>query len=457
MELSALSNVIFFVTNIKMNYFFTSESVSEGHPDKVADQISDALLDEFLVRDPESHVAIETLVTTGQAVIAGEVRSEAYVDLQETVRNVIKKIGYTRGVYRFDGDAVGILNAIHEQSPDINRGVSNDAPEQLGAGDQGMMFGYATDETPTYLPLTLDLAHALVKELAAIRREGKQMTYYRKGKQVSYLRPDAKSQVTVEYNEKGEPVRIDTIVVSTQHDEFVEPLDDTPQALASAEKEMQQIISNDVREVLIPRVMSRYSAEVQKLLDLNTVKIYVNPTGKFVIGGPHGDTGLTGRKIIVDTYGGRGAHGGGAFSGKDPSKVDRSAAYALRHIAKNLVAAGVARQVLVQAAYAIGKAEPVSLAVNTYGTAQVPLSDAEIAAKVRELVPLTPHAIEQRLRLRQPMYLETASYGHVGRTPRRVTKWFHERGKAPYSREVDLFTWEKTDLAPLFKKAFGLR
>ena len=439
-----------------MNHFFTSESVSEGHPDKVADQISDALLDQFLARDPDSRVAIESLVTTGQAVIAGEVHSEAYVDIQETVRGVIKKIGYTRGAYRFDGDAVGILNAIHEQSPDIGRGVGREAPELQGAGDQGMMFGYATDETPTFLPLTLDLSHALVKELAAIRREAKEMTYYRKGKQVSYLRPDAKSQVTVEYGDDGRPLRIDTIVVSTQHDEFIEPLDNTPDAQAAADRQMQQTIEKDVREVLVPRVMARYGEQVQRLFDMDTVKLYVNPTGKFVIGGPHGDTGLTGRKIIVDTYGGRGAHGGGAFSGKDPSKVDRSAAYALRHIARNLVAAGVARQVLVQAAYAIGKPEPVSVAVNTYGTARVPVSDAEIAAKVRELVPLTPHAIEKRLNLRQPMYLETAAYGHMGRTPRRVTKWFHDRGREPYSREVELFTWEKEDLVPLFRTAFGL-
>lgn len=440
-----------------MNHFFTSESVSEGHPDKVADQISDALLDQFLARDPDSHVAIECLVTTGQAVIAGEVHSEACVDIQETVRNVIKKIGYTRGAYRFDGDAVGIFNAIHEQSDDIGRGVKREHPELQGAGDQGMMFGYATDETDTFLPLTLDLSHALVKELAAIRREGKEMTYYRKGKQVSYLRPDAKSQVTVEYDDNGSPVRIDTIVVSTQHDEFIQPLDDTDAAQAAADLQMQQTIERDVREVLLPRVMARYNPHVRSLLNTDTVKLYVNPTGKFVIGGPHGDTGLTGRKIIVDTYGGRGAHGGGAFSGKDPSKVDRSAAYALRHIAKNLVAAGVARQVLVQAAYAIGRPEPVSLSVNTFGTSHIDMTDAEIAAKVLELVNLTPHAIEKRLNLRQPMYLETAAYGHMGRTPRRVTKWFCDRGREPYSREVELFTWEKLDLVDLFGESFGIR
>lgn len=440
-----------------MNHFFTSESVSEGHPDKVADQISDALLDEFLARDPASHVAIETLCTTGQVVVAGEVSSEAYVDIQETVRNIIKKIGYTRGVYRFDGDAVGIFNAIHEQSRDISRGVNNNDPSMQGAGDQGMMFGYATDETDTFLPLTLDLSHALVKELAVIRHQAREMTYYRKGKLVSYLRPDAKSQVTVEYDNDGRPVRIDTIVVSTQHDEFVTPLDDTEMAIVAAEKEMHDIIEKDVIEVLIPRVMSHYSPEVQQLYNPDTCMIYVNPTGKFVIGGPHGDTGLTGRKIIVDTYGGRGAHGGGAFSGKDPSKVDRSAAYALRHIAKNLVAAGVAHQILVQAAYAIGKPEPVSLAVNTFGTARIPMSDAQIAQKVKEIVDLSPHAIERDLNLRQPIYTETAAYGHMGRTPRTIEKTFRaDHNQGNFSRSVKLFTWEELDLVDTFRKAFDI-
>lgn len=441
-----------------MHYLFTSESVSEGHPDKVADQISDALLDEFLARDASSHVAVETLCTTGQVVVAGEVSSSAYVDIQDTVRDTIKRIGYTRGAYRFDGDAVGIFNAIHEQSPDISRGVNRDTPELQGAGDQGMMFGYATDETPSYLPLTLDLAHALMKELAAIRREGKEMTYYRKGKNVSYLRPDAKSQVTVEYDENDTPVRIRTIVVSTQHDEFVLPLEDTPEARRTAEKEMCDQIKKDVREVLIPRVMARYSPEVQALLHKD-YELLVNPTGKFVIGGPHGDTGLTGRKIIVDTYGGRGAHGGGAFSGKDPSKVDRSAAYALRHIAKNLVAAGVARKVLVQAAYAIGKAEPVSVTVNTFGTAKVPLSDAEIAARITEVAPLRPYDIEKRLNLRQPIYEETAAYGHMGRTPQTVTKRFRDlddRSKF-IECEVRLFPWEELDLVEPSRKAFGVK
>lgn len=444
--------------NIRMNYFFTSESVSEGHPDKIADQISDALLDEFLARDPQSHVAIETLCTTGQVVVAGEVSSSAYVDIQDTVRKVIKRIGYTRGAYRFDGDAVGIFNAIHEQSPDIHRGVNRDKPENQGAGDQGMMFGYATGETPTYLPLTLDLSHALVKELAAIRREGKAMTYYRKGKEVSYLRPDAKSQVTVEYDQEGNPVRIDTIVVSTQHDEFVLPLEDTPEAKQAAEKQMCEQIKKDVREVLIPRVMAHYGPEVQNLLDMDHVKLHVNPTGKFVIGGPHGDTGLTGRKIIVDTYGGRGAHGGGAFSGKDPSKVDRSAAYALRHIAKNLVAAGVAKRVLVQAAYAIGEPEPVNIAVDTFGTALIPLSDAEIAATLSKTISLRPYDIEQRLQLRQPIYLETAAYGHMGRTPRKCTKKYRDLDhRSQYlERDVELFPWEKLDLVSTFRKAFHL-
>jgi S-adenosylmethionine synthetase len=438
-----------------MSYLFTSESVSEGHPDKVADQISDALLDQFLARDSKSKVAIETLCTTGQVVIAGEVRSRAYVDMQETTRNVIKEIGYTRGAYRFDGDAVGILCAVHEQSDDINRGVDREDETLQGAGDQGMMFGYATDETATYLPLSLDLSHALVKELAAIRREGKDMTYYRKGKLCTYLRPDSKSQVTVEYDNEGKLKRIHTIVVSTQHDEFIQPVDNTDEAQAKADQLMCEQIKKDVKEILIPRVMAKYPEHIEALLDDKLI-LHVNPTGKFVIGGPHGDTGLTGRKIIVDTYGGRGAHGGGAFSGKDPSKVDRSAAYAARHVAKNLVAAGVASEVLVQVAYAIGKAEPVSINVNTYGTAKVPMSDEQIAEKVKEIFPLTPYQIEQRLKLRNPIYRETAAYGHVGRTPRIVKKEFQSRYEAPVVKEVELFTWEKLDYVDKVKNSFGL-
>jgi S-adenosylmethionine synthetase len=438
-----------------MSYLFTSESVSEGHPDKVADQISDALLDQFLARDSKSKVAIETLCTTGQVVIAGEVRSRAYVDMQETTRNVIKEIGYTRGAYRFDGDAVGILCAVHEQSDDINRGVDREDETLQGAGDQGMMFGYATDETATYLPLSLDLSHALVKELAAIRREGKDMTYYRKGKLCTYLRPDSKSQVTVEYDNEGKLKRIHTIVVSTQHDEFIQPVDNTDEAQAKADQLMCEQIKKDVKEILIPRVMAKYPEHIEALLDDKLI-LHVNPTGKFVIGGPHGDTGLTGRKIIVDTYGGRGAHGGGAFSGKDPSKVDRSAAYAARHVAKNLVAAGVASEVLVQVAYAIGKAEPVSINVNTYGTAKVSMSDEQIAEKVKEIFPLTPYQIEKRLKLRNPIYRETAAYGHVGRTPRIVKKEFQSRYEAPVVKEVELFTWEKLDYVDKVKNSFGL-
>ncbi|MDE5842177.1 MAG: methionine adenosyltransferase [Muribaculaceae bacterium] len=440
-----------------MHYLFTSESVSEGHPDKVSDQISDALLDEFLARDPQSHVAIETLCTTGQVVVAGEVTSQAYVDIPAAARDVINRIGYNRGAYRFDADSLGLLSAIHEQSADINRGVSREVEEEQGAGDQGMMFGYAVDETDTYMPLTIDLSHRLLVELAKIRREGDAMNYYRKGKLSTYLRPDAKSQVTVEYDENGKPVRIDTIVVSTQHDEFVLPLDDTKQAQDKADQEMHDIIYRDVRDVLLPRVIATLPEDVQKLFDAD-LKLHVNPTGKFVIGGPHGDTGLTGRKIIVDTYGGRGAHGGGAFSGKDPSKVDRSAAYACRHIAKNLVAAGVAGEVLVQVAYAIGKAEPVSLFINTYGTAKVNLSDAEIAARVKDLFDMRPRAIEDRLKLRNPIYLETAAYGHVGREPRTVKKTFHSRyEKDPIEREVELFTWEKLDAVDEIRRIFNIQ
>ena len=445
-----------------MNYLFTSESVSEGHPDKVSDQISDALLDEFLARDPRSHVAIETLCTTGQVVVAGEVTSEAYVDIPAATRDVINRIGYNRGAYRFDADSLGLLSAIHEQSADINRGVSREEEAMQGAGDQGMMFGYAVDETgtsdadSTFMPLTLDLSHRLLVELAKIRREGDVMNYYRKGKLASYLRPDAKSQVTVEYDEEGRPVRIHTIVVSTQHDEFVLPLSDTPEAQKKADQEMHDIIFRDVRDILIPRVKESLPESLQALFDEDMI-LHVNPTGKFVIGGPHGDTGLTGRKIIVDTYGGRGAHGGGAFSGKDPSKVDRSAAYACRHIAKNLVAAGVAREVLVQVAYAIGKAEPVSIFVNTFGTSKVGLSDAQIAERVKEIFDMRPKAIEERLKLRNPIYLETASYGHFGRRPEIVKKTFLSRyEKEPIEREVELFTWEKLDAVDDIKKTFNL-
>ena len=452
--------------NAKMNHLFTSESVSEGHPDKVADQISDRLLDEFLARDPKSHVAIETMVTTGQVIVAGEVSSTAYVDIQSAVRDVINRIGYNRGAYRFDGDSCGILSAIHEQSGDIDRGVSRvadaalldpDADDLQGAGDQGMMFGYACDETENYMPLTLELSHMLLRELADIRREGKEMTYYRKGKLTTYLRPDAKSQVTVEYDESGKPLRIHTIVVSTQHDDFVAPCDDSAEAQASADKEMLETIRNDVQEVLLPRVIAKLPETTRRLFE-SDYTLHVNPTGKFVLGGPHADTGVTGRKIIVDTYGGHGAHGGGAFSGKDPSKVDRSAAYAARHIAKNLVAAGVADRVLVQVAYAIGEAKPVSLCINTYGTANVGLSDSEIAAKVAEMpcFDMTPYAIEKRFGLRNPIYRETASYGHMGRQPMTVTKTFHSKYEKPFTRTVELFTWEKLGAVPAVKKAFGL-
>lgn len=445
-----------------MSYLFTSESVSEGHPDKVADQISDNLLDEFLARDPESHVAVETLVTTGQVVVAGEVSSDAYVDVADTTRALINRIGYNRGAYRFDGDSCGILSAIHEQSGDIDRGVRREVPEDReaeelqGAGDQGMMFGYAVDETPEYLPLTLSLSHRILRELAAVRREGLQMAYYRKGKLVTYLRPDAKSQVTVEYGPDKRPVRIDTIVVSTQHDEFILPLDSTPAAQEKADAEMLAVIEKDVREVLLPRVRESLPEDIKALWG-DDVKVYVNPTGKFVIGGPHGDTGLTGRKIIVDTYGGRGAHGGGAFSGKDPSKVDRSAAYACRHIAKNMVAAGVASEMLVQVAYAIGRAEPVSVFVDTFGTGRTGKSDAEIAEAVKELFDLRPLAIEKRLKLREPIYLETAAYGHVGREPQWVEKTFGNRyEKEPVVKKVELFTWEKLDAVDAIRARFGL-
>ena len=439
-----------------MNYLFTSESVSEGHPDKVADQLSDAVLDEFLAQDPNSKVACETLVTTGQVVLAGEVKSTAYVDLMDTARRVINRIGYNKSAYKFDGDSCGIFSAIHEQSADINRGVERKDPMEQGAGDQGMMFGYACNETDNYMPLSLELSHLLLVELAKIRREGQQMTYLRKGKEVSYLRPDSKSQVTIEYNDKNEPVRVHTIVLSTQHDEFITADDNTPEAQERADADMLARIYDDVKNILLPRVKAQLPARVQALFD-DDLKLLVNPTGKFVIGGPHGDTGLTGRKIIVDTYGGKGAHGGGAFSGKDPSKVDRSAAYAARHIAKNLVAAGVADEVLVQVSYAIGVAQPVSIYVNTYGKSHVKESDAEIAEVVKHLFDLRPRAIEERLKLRNPIYEETASYGHMGRTPRTVTKVFNSRYLAqPIVREVELFTWEKLDYIEPIRKAFGL-
>ena len=439
-----------------MSYLFTSESVSEGHPDKVSDQISDLLLDEFLARDPESHVAIETLCTTGQVVVAGEVRSDAYVDIHSATRNLIKEIGYDRGAFRFDGDSLGILSAIHEQSGDINRGVARGEKLEQGAGDQGMMFGYAVDETENLMPLTLDLAHLLLRELSDIRREGKEMVYYRKGKLKTYLRPDSKSQVTVEYNDDRTPKRIHTIVVSTQHDDFITPLDDSDQARDRADEEMLEKIRKDVKEVLLPRVIAKLPENVKAPFD-DDIVLHVNPTGKFVLGGPHADTGLTGRKIIVDTYGGRGAHGGGAFSGKDPSKVDRSAAYACRHIAKNMVKAGVAREMLVQVSYAIGVASPVSIFVDTYGTAAPGLTDPEIAEKIKELFDLRPGAIEQELKLRNPIYRETAAYGHMGQQPRTVTKRFRSRYETEsIEREVELFTWEKTDRVDDIKKAFGL-
>ena len=430
-----------------MNYLFTSESVSEGHPDKVADQLSDALLDEFLAYDPDSKVACETLVTTGQVVLAGEVKSNAYVDLMDVARKVINRIGYTKSEYKFDGDSCGVFSAIHEQSPDINRGVEREDPMDQGAGDQGMMFGYACAETDNFMPLSLDLSHLLLKELAAIRREGKVMTY---------LRPDSKSQVTIEYNEQNEPVRIHTIVISTQHDEFITPADDTTQAQQQADEQMLKTIYADVEKYLIPRVKAILPERIQQLFDEQLI-LHVNPTGKFVIGGPHGDTGLTGRKIIVDTYGGKGAHGGGAFSGKDPSKVDRSAAYAARHIAKNLVAAGVSDEVLVQISYAIGVAQPVSVYVNTYGKSKVNMSDAEIAQKVAQIFDLRPKAIEERLKLRNPIYEETAAYGHMGRTPQTVRKVFTSKyNPEPVVREVELFTWEKLDYVTAVKQAFHL-
>jgi S-adenosylmethionine synthetase len=417
-----------------MPYLFTSESVSEGHPDKVADQISDALIDHFLAFDPNSKVACETLVTTGQVVLAGEVKSKAYLDVQEIARQVIRRIGYTKSEYMFEANSCGVLSAIHEQSSDINQGVDRKKKEEQGAGDQGMMFGYATAETEDYMPLALDLAHKLLQELAALRRENKQ---------IKYLRPDAKSQVTLEYDDNNRPVRIDAIVISTQHDDF------------DTEAKMQERINKDIISILIPRVKSKYKKYAKLFND--QIKYHINPTGKFVIGGPHGDTGLTGRKIIVDTYGGKGAHGGGAFSGKDPSKVDRSAAYATRHIAKNLVAAGVCDEVLVQVSYAIGVAQPMGIYVNTYGTAKVDMTDGEIAKTVESIFDMRPYFIEQRLKLRTPIYSETAAYGHMGRKPEVVTKEFFSPDGKTIKKKVELFTWEKLDYVAKVKKAFGIR
>ena len=429
-----------------MAYFFTSESVSEGHPDKVADQISDALLDNFLAQDKDSKVACETLVTTGLTVLSGEVKTKAYVDVQKIARKVIRKIGYNKSEYQFDADSCGVISAIHEQSADINQGVEADKGlhAEQGAGDQGMMFGYATDETDNYMPLALDLSHRILIELADIRREGKEMTY---------LRPDSKSQVTIEYSDDNQPIRIEAIVVSTQHDEFILAEEDTDAAKAEAETAMQKQIENDVKTILIPRVLAQLEDRQQVLF--GTEKYHVNPTGKFVIGGPHGDTGLTGRKIIVDTYGGKGAHGGGAFSGKDPSKVDRSAAYATRHIAKNLVAAGLCKQVLVQVSYAIGVAKPMGIFVDTYGTSNVDLSDGEIAKKVEDIFDMRPAAIIDRLKLKNPIYQETAAYGHMGRTPETKSFTFDIEGQ---SKELTLetFTWEKLDYVDDVKRVFSL-
>ena len=417
-----------------MPYLFTSESVSEGHPDKVADQISDALIDNFLAFDPQSKVACETLVTTGQVVLAGEVKSKAYLDVQEIARNVIRRIGYTKSEYMFEASSCGVLSAIHEQSADINQGVDRKKKEEQGAGDQGMMFGYATNETADYMPLALDIAHKLLIELAALRRENKQ---------IKYLRPDAKSQVTLEYDDNNKPVRIDAIVVSTQHDDF------------DSEAKMLAKIKADIINILIPRVKSKYKKYARLFND--DIKFHINPTGKFVIGGPHGDTGLTGRKIIVDTYGGKGAHGGGAFSGKDPSKVDRSAAYATRHIAKNLVAAGLADEVLVQVSYAIGVAKPPSINVNTFGSAKVNLNDGEISRVVESIFDMRPYFIEKRLKLRNPIYSETAAYGHMGREPKIVEKTFVSPDGKKVTKKVELFTWEKLDYVGKVKKAFGLK
>jgi S-adenosylmethionine synthetase len=418
-----------------MSYYFTSESVSEGHPDKVSDQVSDALLDNFLAFDPSSKVACETLVTTGQIVLAGEVKSDTYVDLQQVARDVVNQIGYTKAEYQFNGDSCGVISLIHEQSQDINQGVDRSKPEEQGAGDQGMMFGYATNETDNYMPLALDISHKILQELAEERRNDGG---------IGYLRPDAKSQVTIEYSDDHVPIKIDTIVVSTQHDAFDQ--DDAT---------MLSQIETDIITHIIPRVKAHYPDYVQKLFE-GDITYHVNPTGKFVIGGPHGDTGLTGRKIIVDTYGGKGAHGGGAFSGKDPSKVDRSAAYATRHIAKNLVAAGICDQALVQISYAIGVAEPTSLFVDTYGSSKIDLSDSDIARTIKNNLSLTPYQIEKRLKLRNPIYLETAAYGHMGRTPQTVTKYFESPYNGQVQKEVELFTWEKLDLIKNFKTLFNI-
>ena len=418
-----------------MPYFFTSESVSEGHPDKVSDQISDALLDNFIAFDPESKVACETLVTTGQVVLAGEVKSSTYLDAQQIARDTINSIGYTKDEYQFSGNSCGIISLIHEQSKDINRGVDRDNKEEQGAGDQGIMFGYATDETDNHIPLSLDLSHKILIELADLRRDGKQ---------IPYLRPDAKSQVTIEYDDNHKPIRIDTIVVSTQHDPFDK----------SNEKVLKKI-NSDIINIAVKNVINKEPLHIQKLFN-DDIIYHINPTGKFVIGGPHGDTGLTGRKIIVDTYGGKGAHGGGAFSGKDPSKVDRSAAYAARHIAKNIVAAGVAKEILVQLSYAIGLVAPTSVNVNTFNTAKVPLSDVAIAEKVSQIFDLRPYAIEQRLKLRNPIYLETAAYGHMGRSPQKITKVFESPYSGRVEKKVELFTWEKLDYLNKIKKTFEL-
>ncbi|WP_299398062.1 methionine adenosyltransferase [uncultured Gelidibacter sp.] len=429
-----------------MAYLFTSESVSEGHPDKVADQISDALIDNFLAFDKDSKVACETMVTTGQVVLAGEVRSNTYLDVQKIARDTINKIGYTKGAYMFDGNSCGVFSAIHEQSEDINRGVDKANKEEQGAGDQGMMFGYATNETENYMPLALDLSHRLMIELAALRRENNEITY---------LRPDSKSQVTIEYSDDNVPQRIDAIVVSTQHDDFVKPKSNSKADIDAAEIEMLEKIRKDIIEILIPRVVAGLPEHIQVLFN-DDITYHINPTGKFVIGGPHGDTGLTGRKIIVDTYGGKGAHGGGAFSGKDPSKVDRSAAYAARHIAKNLVAAGLCDEILVQVSYAIGVAQPTSIYVNTYGTCPYNLTDGEIAEKIFGIFDMRPAAIEERLKLRQPMYSETAAYGHMGRVNETVTKTFEQFNGESITLDVELFTWEKLDRIDEVRAAFGI-
>lgn len=429
-----------------MAYLFTSESVSEGHPDKVADQISDALIDNFLAFDKDSKVACETLVTTGQVVLAGEVKSQTYLDVQKIARDTINKIGYTKSAYMFDGNSCGVFSAIHEQSEDINRGVDRATKEEQGAGDQGMMFGYATSETENYMPLALDLSHRLMIELAALRRENKDITY---------LRPDSKSQVTIEYSDDNIPQRIDAIVVSTQHDDFIKPKSNSKADIDAAETEMLEKIRKDIISILIPRVKAGLPEHIQVLFS-DDITYHINPTGKFVIGGPHGDTGLTGRKIIVDTYGGKGGHGGGAFSGKDPSKVDRSAAYAMRHIAKNLVAAGLCEEILVQVSYAIGVVEPTSIYVNTYGTCPFNLTDGEIAEKIFEIFDLRPAAIEERLKLRQPMYSETAAYGHMGRVNETVSKTFEQFNGTKITLDVELFTWEKLDYVDKVKEAFEI-